>query len=127
MVGSSRLVRRRLAMAQEAAEQPALALARNEIDVADEFGAALAPLKYDLAAVKGLKLGAMADADDRGLGQLPGHQFHHLVLALFIECRGLLIEHADVGVMQAQPREGRPLLCATLTRPDPRPTLLALL
>src|SRR6476659_8843206 len=93
----SRLVRRRLAMAQEAAQQPALALARNEIDVADEFRAALAPLEHDLAAVKGLKLGAMADADDRGLGQLFGHQLHHLVLALFIERGGRLVEHDDVG------------------------------
>ena len=38
---SRRLLRRRLAMAQEAAEQPAFALARDEIDVADELGAAL--------------------------------------------------------------------------------------
>src|ERR1700675_317545 len=51
---SRRLLRRRLAMTQEAAEQPALALARNEIDVADKFRAALAPLQHDLAAVEGL-------------------------------------------------------------------------
>src|SRR6476620_4691335 len=77
---SRRLVGGRLAMAQEAAQQPALALARHEIDVADEFGAALASLVHDLAAVKGIKLGAMAVADDRGLWQLFGHQLHHLVL-----------------------------------------------
>src|SRR5258708_40022425 len=109
-LGSCRLVRCRLAMAQEAAQQPALALARNEIDVADEFGAALAALEHDLAAVEGLKLGAMADADDSGFGQLPGHELHHLVLALFIECRGGLVKHDDVGVMQEQPREGESLL-----------------
>jgi hypothetical protein len=40
-------------VAQEAAEQAGFAFARNEIDVADEFGAALAPFQHDLAAVEG--------------------------------------------------------------------------
>ena len=39
--------------AQQAAEQPALALARNQIDIADKLGAALAPLQHDLAAMEG--------------------------------------------------------------------------
>src|SRR5439155_21143647 len=121
-----RLVRRHLAMAQQAAQQAVLAFARNEMDVAHEFRAALAPLEHDLAAVEGLELGAMADADDGGFGQLLGHQLHHLVLALFIECRGRLIEHDDVGVMKEQPREGEPLLFTSGQRLVPRPIFLDL-
>ena len=51
-------------MAQEAAEQVAFALARDQIDVADQLGAALAPLQHDLAAVERLQLDTMGDADD---------------------------------------------------------------
>src|ERR1700732_2034995 len=109
---SRRRLRRRLAMPQEAAEQTTLALARNEIDVADEFRPALAPFQHDLAAVEGFELGAMGDADHGGLGQLLGHQFHHLVLALFIKRRGCLIEHDNVGAVQKQARESEPLLLA---------------
>src|SRR6266478_4914807 len=64
---------------QESAELSSLALARNEIDVADEFCAALAPLQHDLAAVKGLQLRPMRDADDGGFRQFRGHHLHHLV------------------------------------------------
>src|SRR4051794_37045860 len=53
---SRRVLRDRLAPAQEAAEQAAPALARNELDVADQLGAALAPLKHDLAAMEGFQL-----------------------------------------------------------------------
>src|SRR4051794_38183796 len=45
---SRRLLRRGSAAAQEAAEQAAFAFARNEIDVADELGAALALFQHDL-------------------------------------------------------------------------------
>src|SRR3977135_459323 len=103
---SRRLLWRRLAAAQEAAEQAALALARNEIDVADQLGAALALFQHDLAAVERFKLDAMRDADNGGLGQSLGRKLHHLVLAFFIERRGRLIQHDDIGVVQKQPREG---------------------
>src|SRR3978361_222521 len=49
----------------------------------------------NLAAVKRLQLGAMRDADHGGVGQLLVHQFHHLVLALFIESGSRLIRHDD--------------------------------
>src|SRR4051794_11993150 len=74
---SRRAFCRRLALAQEAVEQAAFALARNEIDIADEFCAALAPLQHDLAAMKGFQLGAMRDADDGGPGQRSGQKLHH--------------------------------------------------
>lgn len=103
-------LQRRLAMTEEATEQPAPALAWDEIDVADEFRATLAPFQHYLAAVEGFKLGAMGDADHGGHGQLLGHQLHHLVLALFIECRGRFVQHDDIWLVQKQPREGKPLL-----------------
>src|SRR3954469_2638455 len=65
---TSRRLFRRLALPQEAAEQLALALARDQLDVADELCAALAALQHDLAAVEGFQLDAMRDADDGGLG-----------------------------------------------------------
>src|SRR5438105_11098230 len=40
----------RLALAQETAQQPPPALARNEVDVADQFRSALPTLQHDLAA-----------------------------------------------------------------------------
>src|SRR6266700_856359 len=43
---------RRLAVAQQAAEETAVALARDQVDVAYELGAAIAPLQHDLAAMK---------------------------------------------------------------------------
>src|SRR5437899_2769049 len=43
---------RGLALAQEAAEQALSVLARDQVDVADELGAALAALQHDLSAVK---------------------------------------------------------------------------
>ena len=55
-------------MTEEATEQPAPALARDEIDVADKFRAALAPLQCYLAAVEGFQLGAMGDADAVAIG-----------------------------------------------------------
>ena len=58
-------------MAQEAAEQPAPGLARNEVDVADELCPALPPFQHDLAAVEGFELGAMRDTDDGSRRQLP--------------------------------------------------------
>ena len=54
-VFSRRFFRRRLAVSQEAAEQAAFALARDQIDIADEFGAALAPFQHDLAAMEGFE------------------------------------------------------------------------
>src|SRR6185312_535170 len=53
---------RSLAIAQEAAEQASSALARDQVDVADQLGAALAPLQHDLAAVKRFELDAVGDA-----------------------------------------------------------------
>jgi hypothetical protein len=61
---SRRLLRYRLALAQEAAEQLALALAGDQLDVADEFCAALAALQHDLAAVERLQLDTMRKIDD---------------------------------------------------------------
>jgi hypothetical protein len=46
--------------AQGSGREPALALARDQVDVADELGAALAAFQHDLAAVEGLQLDAMA-------------------------------------------------------------------
>src|SRR6266508_1001151 len=46
---------RGLAVAQESSEQVSPVLARDQVDVADQFGAALAPLQHDLAAVKRLQ------------------------------------------------------------------------
>src|SRR5882762_3869097 len=80
-----RLVQKRLALAQETAEPPPLALAWNEVDVADELGAALAAFQHDLAAVERFELHAMRDADDGRFRQLAGDDVHHLVLAHFIE------------------------------------------
>src|SRR3954454_13962787 len=74
---TSRRLFRRPALAQEADEQLALALARDQVDVADEFCAALAALQHDLAAVKGLRLDTMRDADDGGLQQLAVYHIHH--------------------------------------------------
>src|SRR6476469_9780566 len=99
-----------LATAQEAAEQAWSALARDQRDVADQFGAALAPLQHDLAAVKRLQFDAVGDADDGGFGQLPDDDLHHLVLALFVERGGRLIQYHDVGVVQQEPGESQPLL-----------------
>src|SRR5438046_6229990 len=87
----------RLPIPQEAPEQPAPALARDEVDVADEFCAALAPLQHDLAAVEGFELRAMGDADDGGRRQFFRHHLHHLVLTLVVERRRRLIQHDDVG------------------------------
>src|SRR4051812_399295 len=79
---SRRFLCRGLAPAQEAAEQAARALARDQLDVANQLGAPLASLQHDLAAVKGFQLGAVRDADDGGLRQRFGQELHHLVLAL---------------------------------------------
>src|SRR4030081_2554698 len=84
---SRRFLRRRLAAAQETAEQAALALAWDQVDVADELGAALAPLQHDLAAMKGFQFGAVGDADDGRFRQLLDDNVHHLVLALLVERR----------------------------------------
>jgi len=65
-----RLVLWRLALTQEAAEQPPLAVARNEVDVADKLGATLAAFQHDLAAMESLQLHAMRDADDGRFRQL---------------------------------------------------------
>src|ERR1700712_5148485 len=97
---------RPLALAQEAAEQAALALARNEIDVADKLGSALPALQHDLAAVEGFELGAMGDADHGRVGQFLVEQLHHEILASGIEGRGRFIEDDDIRVVQKQPREG---------------------
>src|SRR3954464_3837018 len=80
----------------ETAEQAALALSWNQVDVADEPGSALAPFENDLAAVKGLQLDPMRDADDGGVGKLLRHHLHHPVLALLVECGRRLVEHDDI-------------------------------
>ena len=93
-------------MMEEATEQAAPAFVRDEIDVTDEFRAPLATFQHDLAAVEGFKLGAMGDADHGGLGQLLGHDLHHLVLALFIERRiGISADQGwyDGGIRHPQP------------------------
>src|SRR4029453_16768524 len=89
-----------LAMAQESSEQAWSALPRDQRDVADQFGAALAALQHDLAAMECLQLDAVGDADDGGLRQLLDDYLHHLVLALLVERRRRLIQHHDVGVVQ---------------------------
>src|SRR6476646_10500986 len=83
----SRRFLRSLAVAQEAAEQAALALARDQVDVADQLGATLAPLQHDLPAVERLQFDAVGNADDGGLRQFVDDDLHHLVLALFVERR----------------------------------------
>ena len=77
--------------------------------------------------MKGLQLDAMGDADDGGLRQLGHDDLHHLVLALFVERGGRLVQHDDVGVVQQQPREGQPLLFAAGQRLVPRRVFLDLL
>jgi len=81
-----------------------------EVDVADERGAAFAALQHDLAAVEGLELDAMRDADDGGFRQFLRHDIHHLVLALFVERGGGFVQHDDVRIVQNQSGEGQPLL-----------------
>src|SRR4051794_7528251 len=124
---TSRRLFRELALTQEAAEQLALALARDQVDVADEFCAALAALQHDLAAVEGFQLGAMRDADDGSFRQLLGDRLHHLVLALLVKRRGRLVQHDDVGTVQQEPSEGEALLLAAGQRLVPRSLLLDLL
>src|SRR4051812_32060316 len=119
-LSSRRLFWRELALTQEAAEQLALALARDQVDVADEFCAVLAALQHDLAAVEGFQLGAMRDADDGSFRQLLGDRLHHLVLALLVKRRGRFVQHDDVGTVQQEPREGEALLLAAGQRLVPR-------
>ena len=88
------------------------ALARDQRDVADQFGAALAALQHDLAAVKRLQFDPVGDADDGGLRQFLDDDLHHLVLALLVERRRRLVQHHDVGVVQQQARKRQPLLLA---------------
>ena len=109
---ASRRLFRGIARAQEVAEHAAVAVAWDQVDVADELGAALAAFQHDLAAVERLQLDTMGDADDGGFRQLPDDDLHHLVLALFVERGGRFIEHDDVGIVQQQPREGEALLLA---------------
>src|ERR1700733_15041173 len=99
-----------LAISQETAEQPALALARDQIDIADEFRSALASFQRDLAAVIGLELDAMSHADDRCLWQFLHQHFHHLVLALLVERGRSLVQNHDIRAMQQQSRERQTLL-----------------
>jgi hypothetical protein len=73
---------------------------------------------------KAYEFGPMGDADHGGLGQFPGHQFHHLVLALGVERRCRFIEHDNVGIVQKQPREGEPLFFASRQRLVPRRVFL---
>ena len=54
-------------MAQKAPEQPAPALARDQIYVADELCSTLAALQRDFPAVKGFQFRSMRYADDSAL------------------------------------------------------------
>src|SRR3954453_2649040 len=110
----------RLALPEETADQAAFALAWDQVDVADQLGAALAAFEHDLAAVKRLELGTMRDTDDRRLRQLARDHRHHQVLALLVQCRSRLVEHDDVGTVQQQPRKGEALLVPARQRLVPR-------
>jgi len=92
----------------------------DEIDIANQLCAALAPLQHDLAAVEGLQLGTVSDADNGGLRQFLDHHLHHLVLALLVERRGRLVKHDDVRVVQEQTRESEPLFFTAGQRLVPR-------
>src|SRR3569623_1437023 len=89
-----------LLVTQPAAKQLAPALAREQFDVADELGPALAPLQNDLAAVECFELRPVSHAEDgRGL-QLIVDELHHLFLTGLIQRRGRFIEHNDVRLVQ---------------------------
>ena len=85
-------------------------LAGNQIDVTDEFGAALAPFQHNLTAMERLQLDAMGDADDGRPGQLFGDDLHHFVLALFVERGGGFVQYDDIRVVQQQTGKRQPLL-----------------
>ncbi len=118
------LVARLLGSAQPPGKRPPFALARHEVDIADEFCAAFASCEHDLAAVKIFKLGAMRDTDQRRIRQFLDQRLHHLVLAFGVERRGRLVKHDDVRVVQEQTRESEPLFFAARQRLVPRLLLL---
>lgn len=102
-----------LATPKEAAEKPALALARNKIDVADEFCTTLAPFQHDFAAVESFELRSMCHADNGCLWQFLHDPFHHLALTSLVKRGGRLVQHDDVGVVQQQSGKCQTLLFAT--------------
>jgi len=90
-------------------QRPAQCTAR-QIDVGDEACAAAAAFQPDLATVEGFELGPMTDADDCRRRKLVREQSHQLVLTLWIERRGRLVEHDDVRPTQQDSRKCEPLL-----------------
>ena len=83
------------------------------------FGTALAPLDHDLAAVEGFELGAMCDADYGRSGNFLTSISIILSWLLASSAQVTSSSNDDVGVIQAQPRQGEPLLLAAGQRFDP--------
>src|SRR5262245_54799489 len=103
---------RLLGPTQPAAKQPPFALARHEVDIANEFCTALASCQHDFTAVKILKLGTMRDADQSRARQLLDERLHHLVLTFRVERGSCFVKHDDVRVVQEQARESEALFFA---------------
>src|SRR3974377_698637 len=70
----------------------------------------MAALKLDLAVVKCLQLGPMADADDGGVAQSLGNQLHQLFFTGHVQRRGRLVHDDNARPSDKQPGESEPLL-----------------
>src|SRR3569833_1001918 len=66
-----------------------------EVYIPHQAGPAGPPFHDQFPIVKCFELGPVADADQRGLGQLFGHEFHHLLLAGAVERRRGFFENGD--------------------------------
>ena len=83
-----------------------------QLHVADQLCTLRTSLERDFAGVKGLKLRAMANAQERYFRPI-NQQVHKLVLTLGIEGSSRFVEHDDIGIVKQDSRERQPLLFAT--------------
>ena len=68
--------------------------------------------QMELFLMLGKERGAVADADDAGLRQLPAHELVHLLLARLVEGRRRFVEEDPVGLDEEDAGKGEALLLA---------------